>query len=86
MPIYEYQCQKCQHQFEEIQKVSDPHVAVCPKCNGAVERLISQTSFSLKGGGWYKDGYAKPSGAGETKEAKKPESAPPPPAATPKKD
>ncbi len=69
MPIYEYQCQKCAHQFEEIQKVNDPHVAACPKCGGAVDRLISQTSFSLKGEGWYKDGYAKPAPKAEPKPA-----------------
>lgn len=60
MPIYEYKCASCHHQFEEIQKVSDPHVAECPECHGTVQRLISQTSFALKGEGWYKDGYAKP--------------------------
>ena len=60
MPIYEYQCQNCHHRFEEIQKVSDAPVASCPKCKGTVDRLISQTSFALKGEGWYKDGYAKP--------------------------
>jgi putative FmdB family regulatory protein len=59
MPIYEYQCQKCHHHFEEIQKVSDAPIACCPKCKGTVSRLISQTSFALKGEGWYKDGYAK---------------------------
>lgn len=60
MPIYEYQCAACHHQFEEIQKLSDPPVAECPKCHGTVQRLISQTSFALKGEGWYKDGYHKP--------------------------
>lgn len=60
MPIYEYRCQKCHHHFEEIQKVVDAPVASCPKCHGKVSRLISQTRFSLKGEGWYKDGYSKP--------------------------
>lgn len=60
MPIYEYQCQNCRHRFEEIQKLSDPPVSKCPKCDGSVNRLISQTSFALKGEGWYKDGYVKP--------------------------
>lgn len=60
MPIYEYQCASCHHHFEEIQRHSDPPVAQCPKCQGAVNRLISQTRFALKGEGWYKDGYAKP--------------------------
>lgn len=94
MPIYEYRCQKCQYQFEEIQKMSDPPVAVCPKCNGQVERLISQTSFALKGQGWYKDGYssvkpepAKPAAAATTTATDKPaKTEPKPPASTNKGD
>lgn len=59
MPVYEYACQKCGHEFEEWQKISDPPVSVCPKCKAKkVERLISRTSFQLKGGGWYGDLYA----------------------------
>lgn len=59
MPIYEYECQSCGHRFEEWQKMSDKPVSVCPKCEGGkVERLISQTSFQLKGGGWYRDLYS----------------------------
>jgi putative FmdB family regulatory protein len=81
MPIYEYACAACGHQFEEWQKMSDKPVRTCPKCKARkVERLISQTSFKLKGGGWYSDLYAgpKPNGAKDqgsskdstTKEAK----------------
>jgi putative FmdB family regulatory protein len=59
MPIYEYECQACQHRFEEWQKMSDKPVRVCPKCKARrVEKLISHTSFQLKGGGWYSDLYA----------------------------
>jgi putative FmdB family regulatory protein len=59
MPIYEYECQACGHRFEEWQKMSDEPVKVCPKCKKRkVEKLISQTSFQLKGGGWYSDLYA----------------------------
>jgi len=59
MPIYEYECQSCGHHFEEWQKMSDKPVQVCPKCKARkVEKLISQTSFQLKGGGWYSDLYA----------------------------
>jgi putative FmdB family regulatory protein len=68
MPIYEYACPACGHQFEEWQKITDKPVKVCPKCKAKkVERLISQTSFHLKGGGWYSDLYAgpKPNGAAE---------------------
>jgi putative FmdB family regulatory protein len=63
MPIYEYECQACGHRFEEWQKMSDDPIKVCPKCKKRkVEKLISQTSFQLKGGGWYSDLYssAKP--------------------------
>lgn len=62
MPVYEYQCAGCKRHFEELQKVSDKPLKKCKICGGALSRLISQTSFSLKGGGWYKDGYssAKP--------------------------
>ncbi len=56
MPIYEYECQACGHRFEEWQKMSDDPIKVCPKCKKRkVEKLISQTSFQLKGGGWYSD-------------------------------
>jgi putative FmdB family regulatory protein len=68
MPIYEYACAACGNQFEEWQKITDKPVKVCPKCKAKkVERLISQTSFHLKGGGWYSDLYAgpKPNGAAE---------------------
>jgi putative FmdB family regulatory protein len=67
MPIYEYQCGACGHRFEEWQKMSDPPVRTCPKCKAKkVEKLISQTSFTLKGGGWYSDlyGSSKAPGAG----------------------
>lgn len=58
MPVYEYQCQDCGHQFETEQRISEPKLKDCPKCNkAALERLISATSFQLKGGGWYRDGY-----------------------------
>ena len=60
MPTYEYECEKCHEHFEKNQKISDPPVKECPKpdCQGEVKRLISGAStFVLKGGGWYKDGY-----------------------------
>jgi putative FmdB family regulatory protein len=59
MPVYEYECSACSHRFEEWQKINDKPVKVCPKCKARkVERLISHTSFQLKGGGWYGDLYA----------------------------
>ena len=58
MPIYEYGCSECGHQFEELQSFSDPPIEVCPQCEAkSVTKLISKTSFVLKGGGWYKDHY-----------------------------
>jgi len=57
MPIYEYQCDACGHIFEARQKFSDAPLNECPECQGAVKKLISQTGFALKGGGWYDQGY-----------------------------
>lgn len=65
MPIYEYACGACGHRFEEWQKMSDKPVRVCPKCKAKkVEKMISATTFTLKGGGWYSDLYSssKPGG------------------------
>lgn len=53
MPIYEYICKKCAHEFDEIQKFSDPPIKKCPKCKGKVEKKLSLPSFQLKGTGWY---------------------------------
>lgn len=59
MPVYEYACAACKHEFEEWQKINDPPVKKCPKCGKLkVERLISRSSFQLKGGGWYSDLYS----------------------------
>jgi putative FmdB family regulatory protein len=57
MPIYEYRCNSCNIQFELRQKFSDPPADKCPKCSGTVHKLVSAASFSLKGAGWYGDGY-----------------------------
>lgn len=70
MPIYEYGCSSCGHQFEEIQKVSDGPIVLCPKCEkDGVKRLISAPSFHLKGGGWYKDHYGLKSGGAASKDS-----------------
>lgn len=64
MPVYEYQCTACQHEFEREQRISEDPIKKCPKCGKQkVKRLISRTSFVLKGGGWYGDlyGSVKPS-------------------------
>ncbi len=57
MPIYEYHCKKCDNVFEEFQKGFEERSVKCPKCAGEAERLISNTSFILKGTGWYVTDY-----------------------------
>jgi len=59
MPIYEYCCQKCDHEFEVEQRITDEPIKKCPSCRSQkAKRLISKTSFVLKGGGWYNDLYS----------------------------
>jgi putative FmdB family regulatory protein len=57
MPMYEYQCESCRNSFELRQKFSDAPASQCPSCGGPVHKLISQTAFTLKGGGWFAEGY-----------------------------
>ena len=87
MPLYEYQCKKCGHRFEKIQKFSDKPIKKCPECGGLVEQTISAPAVQFKGSGWYVTDYAKKSHApaasdsgskdskDSKKEDKKPESA-----------
>ena len=65
MPLYAYRCEACGAEEEHLQKFSDPPKAECESCGGALSKLLTPTAFHLKGGGWYKDGYAsaKPDGA-----------------------
>ena len=59
MPIYEYLCEKCEHEFEREQRITADPIKTCPECKSRrVKKLISQTSFVLKGGGWYNDLYS----------------------------
>lgn len=54
MPIYEYQCQFCSHHFEQLQKTTDDPLKICPECHKhKLKKIISNTSFQLKGTGWY---------------------------------
>lgn len=74
MPIYEYNCQACGNVFDLLQKVDDPAPEECASCGakGTVSRLVSRTSFVLKGGGWYSDLYSsskKEGGSGSSKSA-----------------
>jgi putative FmdB family regulatory protein len=72
MPIYEYQCEHC-GVFEEMQRITDPPLGRCPTCKRKVRRLISNTSFQLKGSGWYATDYARSgSGNGAKKDAGEP--------------
>ncbi len=79
MPLYEYQCEKCGHRFEKIQKFSDKMVKKCPECGGRVEQMISAPAVQFKGSGWYVTDYANKShapasdGGKDSKEPKKDE-------------
>ncbi len=71
MPIYEYVCNECGRQFEVIQKFSDDPLKTCSECKGKLSKMISQSSFQLKGAGWYVTDYA-----GKTKSSAKEDSKP----------
>ena len=58
MPIYEYECSKCRQITEALQKFSDPPLEDCPHCRGRLKRMMSLSSFHLKGNGWYVTDYA----------------------------
>ena len=69
MPIYEYKCRKCSQQFEAFQGITDPELKSCKFCKGKVNKLVSLSSFSLKGSGWYATDYGgkkAPATAGPT--------------------
>ena len=59
MPLYEYQCKKCKHRFEKIQKFSDKMLKKCPECGGPIEQMVSAPAVQFKGSGWYVTDYAK---------------------------
>ena len=58
MPIYEYECTKCGKMSEAIQRFSDPPLTNCSQCSGELHKLISMSTFHLKGSGWYVTDYA----------------------------
>lgn len=70
MPIYEYQCTNCGYDFEIAQKITDKPLRKCEKCGGKLQKIISNTSFVLKGTGWYKTDYANKSTKTDKKEEK----------------
>lgn len=73
MPIYEYKCEKCAEEREVMQKMSEEPLSICQSCGGRLKKLISNTSFVLKGSGWYVTDYAdknRKSGANEISDKK----------------
>ena len=68
MPIYEYICEKCGAHTEVLQKLSDAPLKKCRECKGKLEKIVSRTSFQLKGSGWYKTDYSnKPAKSADKK-------------------
>ena len=61
MPLYEYRCRSCKRTVEVLQKFDDRPLRKCEECSGRLDKLVSRTSFLLRGGGWYADGYGKSS-------------------------
>lgn len=68
MPLYEYHCTACSERIEVLQKVSAPPLAVCPRCGGHLEKLLSAPALQFKGTGWYVTDYSKsgPQGRGSS--------------------
>lgn len=61
MPIYEYQCRRCDHRLETLQGMNDAPLEICPACNKkALVKLVSAAAFRLKGGGWYETDFKNP--------------------------
>ena len=73
MPLYEYECRKCNAHTEVIQKMTDKRLTKCRKCGGRLEKLLSAPAIQFKGAGWYVTDYASKK-SGEAKEEKKGES------------
>ncbi len=66
MPVYEYECDQCEKVFEIQQRMSEEPLKSCPECEGEVRKLMSMSSFQLKGGGWYADGYSSSKGKSDS--------------------
>ena len=66
MPVYEYECQSCQEITETWQGITDAPLTSCPACCGPVKKIISMSSFALKGKGWCADGYSSSSAPAKT--------------------
>ncbi|MDA8082721.1 MAG: hypothetical protein M0024_03565 [Nitrospiraceae bacterium] len=70
MPIYEYGCSKCGKHHEIMQKITEKPLTACPDCGGLLKKKISNTSFVLKGTGWYVTDYAPDKKRGSEKQGK----------------
>ena len=66
MPLYEYQCKKCKHKFEKIQKFSDRPIKKCPECGGLLEKVQHAPNVQFKGSGWYVTDYGGKSDKSKT--------------------
>jgi putative FmdB family regulatory protein len=77
MPLYEYRCKSCGHTFEAIQKFSDRPLKKCAECSGPLEKLISRSSFQLKGGGWFISDYSRSKTAATPSESESKSASPP---------
>ena len=72
MPIYEYKCEQCDHQFEILQKISDKPASTCPACNAdSLRKLMSAAAFKLKGTGWYETDFKTKKPGKDDKNGKK---------------
>jgi putative FmdB family regulatory protein len=80
MPLYEYECTKCGHRFELIQKLTDKPPKRCPKCKGKLRKLLSAPAIQFKGSGWYVTDYA---GKGKGKDKPQDEAKSDPPKSEP---
>ncbi len=74
MPLYEYQCQACNHRYERIERVSDPTTGTCPDCGGEARRLLGVPALQFKGSGWYVTDYGKGTGGAAGEKPKSSES------------
>jgi putative FmdB family regulatory protein len=71
MPLYEYECTKCGHAFEMVQKAGAHGPKKCPKCEGPVRKLLSAPAIRFKGSGWYITDYARKAPGGADKPSEK---------------
>ena len=76
MPIYEYRCRKCARQFEALQGMTDKDLKKCRYCNGPAEKMMSLSSFHLKGAGWYVTDYGGKKQSDKMKKEKESATAP----------